>query len=211
MKAVSRNSRHKPRKIHWEIGFAALKKFRSREKHCLVPRGHEEGTFKLGIWVNNQRYRARTLSIERKKRLDALQFAWHPYEIGWEKGFSALQRFKSREKHCRVPFRHHEGSLRLGRWVTIQRSKRETLATGLRRRLDAIDFVWDLSEFLWHRGFAALKHFKLREDHCRVPRGHAEGKFKLGTWVANQRNRKEELSAERKRRLNAIGFIWRLR
>jgi hypothetical protein len=87
MKAVSRNSRHKPRKIHWEIGFAALKKFRSREKHCLVPRGHEEGTFKLGIWVNNQRYRARTLSIERKKRLDALQFAWHPYEIGWEKVF----------------------------------------------------------------------------------------------------------------------------
>jgi hypothetical protein len=211
MKGFSRNGSRKPGNDSWEIGFAALKKFRSREKHCIVPRGHEEETIKLGIWVNNQRYRASTLSIERKQRLDALQFVWHPYEISWEKGFSALQRFKSREKHCRVPFRHQEGGIRLGRWVTIQRSKRETLPTGLKRRLDAIDFVWDLSELAWDRGFAALKHFKLREGHCRVPRGHEEGNFKLGTWVGNQRNRKAVLSAERKRRLNAIGFVWRLR
>ena len=211
MKAVSRNSARKPREIPWEIGFAALKKFRSREKHCLVPRGHQEGTCKLGIWVNNQRYRASTLSIERKNRLDALQFVWHPHESSWEKGFAALKRFKSREKHCRVPGRHQEGRLRLGRWVAIQRSKRDTLATALKRRLDAINFIWDLSEIAWDQGFAALERFKLREGHCCVPRGHEEGKFKLGTWVANQRNRKATLSAERKRRLNAIEFVWRLR
>ena len=35
----------------WEEGFAALKKFKAREGHCLVPDGHVEGTFKLGQWV----------------------------------------------------------------------------------------------------------------------------------------------------------------
>jgi len=34
-------------------------------------------------------------------------------------------------------------------------------------------------EIAWEKGFAALKHFKAREGHCRVPRGHQEGSFKL--------------------------------
>jgi hypothetical protein len=44
-------------------------------------------------------------------------------------------------------------------------------------------------ELAWEKGFAALKKFKAREKHCRVPRGHREGAFNLGTWVVNQRNR----------------------
>ena len=53
------------------------------------------------------------------------------------------------------------------------------------------------------------KQFKSREGHCRVPRGHEEGSFKLGTWVVNQRNRRNNLSVERKQRLKAI--VWRLK
>ena len=67
---------------------------------------------------------------------------------------------------------------------------------------------------LQHRQRAAIptyKQFKSREGHCRVPRGHEEGSFKLGTWVVNQRNRRNNLSVERKQRLKAIGFVWRLK
>jgi Helicase associated domain len=46
------------------------------------------------------------------------------------------------------------------------------------------------SELAWENGFAALIQFKAREKHCRVPRGHQEGAFNLGTWVINQRNRR---------------------
>ena len=35
-----------------------------------------------------------------------------------------------------------------------------------------------------------------------------EGNFKLGQWVSVQRYRKDLLKVERKRRLDAIGFIW---
>jgi hypothetical protein len=76
--------------------------------------------------------------------------------------------------------------------------------------LDAIKFDWDPNEHAWENGFAALKQFKAREKHCRVPRGDQEGAFNLGTWVINQRNRRGALSVQRRRRLDAIGFLWRL-
>ncbi|MGB8892764.1 MAG: helicase associated domain-containing protein [Pseudolabrys sp.] len=64
------------------------------------------------------------------------------------------------------------------------------------------------SEQACQRGFSALKKFKGYEGHCRVPRFHLEGKFKLGQWVAVQRYTKDDLTAERRTRLNKLGFIW---
>ena len=142
---------------------------------------------------------------------NAQSSARRPHEVAWEKGFAALKEFKSREGHCRVPRGHEEGSFRLGKWVSRQRNKKNTLSTDRRRRLDAIGFVWDPYEVEWEKNFATLKQFKSREGHCRVPRGHEEGNFKLGTWVVNQRNRRNNLSVERKQRLKAISFVWRLK
>ena len=58
------------------------------------------------------------------------------------------------------------------------------------------------------RGFAALRTFRAREGHCCPSRWHVEGGFNLGQWVSVQRYRKDLLPIERKRRLDAIGFIW---
>jgi len=60
----------------------------------------------------------------------------------------------------------------------------------------------------WERGFAALRKFRAREGHCCPSRRHFEGGFRLGQWVSVQRYRKDLLSAKRKRRLDAIGFVW---
>jgi hypothetical protein len=129
----------------------------------------------------------------------------------WDTGFVALKEFKSREGHCRVPRGHEEGSFKLGTWVVNQRHNKQAMSVERRRRLDAVGFVWDPYEVEWEKNCALLKGFKSREGHCRVPRGHQEGNFRLGTWVVNQHNRKNTLSAERKQRLNAIGFVWRLK
>jgi uncharacterized protein (UPF0303 family) len=198
--------------LAWQKGFAALREFQAREKHCRVPRGHREGAFNLGTWVINQRNRKDTLSVERRRSLEAVGFDWILLvRDSWEEGFSALKQFESCEGHCRVPERHEEGSFRLGSWVARQRTKRQVMSTACRRQLDTIGFVWDSYESAWERGFAALKQFKAREKHCRVPRLHREGAFNLGTWVVNQRNRKGTLAAPRRRRLDAIGFVWRLK
>jgi hypothetical protein len=200
-----------PYEIAWEKGFTALKHFKAREGHCRVPRGHQEGSFKLGTWVVNQRNRKDALSVDRKRRLDAIRFVWTSNRSPWEDGFAALKAFRASEGHCLVPSEHKEGTFNLGKWVSKQRTKKGTLSVDRRRQLESLKFIWGPLEFAWEKGFAALKRFKAREKHCRVPRVHEEGSFTLGTWVVNQRNRRDRLSAERRRRLDAIGFIWHLK
>ena len=56
----------------WDEKIDALKEFKRREHHCLVPKQHEEGGVKLGIWVANQRRRKSTLSAERRNQLKVI-------------------------------------------------------------------------------------------------------------------------------------------
>jgi hypothetical protein len=129
-------------------------------------------------------------------------------ESGWEEGFAALTTFKAREGHCLVPQRHIEGTFKLGFWVSNQRANQNRMTAERRQRLDAIGFVWDTLESGWEEGFAALTTFKAREGHCLVPALHVEGTYRLGQWVNGQRNNKDTLPPERKRHLDAIGFVW---
>jgi hypothetical protein len=129
--------------------------------------------------------------------------------VFWEKGFAALCKFRAREGHCCPSPDHVEDSFRLGGWVVRQRERRAFLPLERERRLDAIGFVWVARDNKWEQGFMALLDFKRREGHCRVPHSHVEEKHRLGQWVATQREKRETMSAERKARLNKIGFVWR--
>ena len=129
-------------------------------------------------------------------------------ERTWQRGFSALKKFKRREKHCRVPRHHLEGKFKLGQWVAVQRYSKDILAPKRKAWLNALGFIWNRNDWLWERGFAALKAFKTREGHCLVPALHVEGDLKLGYWVSTQR-RKRNKNKEHKQRLNRIGFVWK--
>ena len=119
---------------------------------------------------------------------------------GWEEGFVALNQFKGRLQRIAL---HVEAQC-----CRHAAPKQDTMPAERRQRLDAIGFVWDSLESAWEEGFAALTTFKTREGHCLVPQLHLEGTFKLGQWVGVQRQSRDTMSAERKQRLDEIGFIW---
>jgi Helicase associated domain len=129
----------------------------------------------------------------------------------WEHGFAALTTFKAREGHFSAPIGHIEGTVKLGHWVNNQRSNKDNISVERRKRLDDIGFVWVPLASGWEEGFAALTMFKAREGHCHVSQRHIESAFKLGHWVNSQRSNKDTLSAERRKRLDEIGFVWRAR
>jgi hypothetical protein len=134
----------KTHKDRWEQGFAALSKFRRQKGHCCPPQRHIQGKFKLGSWAIVQRYRKDELSVERKKRLDRIGFVWNWRDFAWERGFAALLKFKRREGHCRVPMQHCERQYKLGRWVGVQRGKRNVMSPKRRARLNKIGFEWNV-------------------------------------------------------------------
>jgi hypothetical protein len=53
-----------------------------------------------------------------------------------------------------------------------------------------------------------LTEFKESEGHCNVRKGFQLRGFELAVWVVRQRFVKDQMSNERKERLDALGFVW---
>jgi Helicase associated domain len=66
-----------PIKTAWEEGFRHLVMYKQRERHCRVPFGHIENSFRLGRWVSYQRKIKTRTSPELIQRLDELGFVWN--------------------------------------------------------------------------------------------------------------------------------------
>src|SRR5262249_53428900 len=127
--------------------------------------------------------------------------------VSWDEWYGRLTLYKNREGHCNVPHAHKESGFNLGYWVNTQRRDKESLSEDRRQRLDKLAFVWDARQARWEENFLHLKAYKEREGHCLVPHAHKENGFKLGSWVNVQRTN-QNLSEERRQRLNKLGFVW---
>jgi Helicase associated domain len=77
--------------------------------------------------------------------------------------------------------------------------------------LDELGFVWDQMEADLEEGLSHLRSYKDREGHCRVPTKHEENGFRLGQWVSNRRANRSTLSDKKRRQLDALGFVWKVR
>jgi superfamily II DNA or RNA helicase len=127
----------------------------------------------------------------------------------WMFWYGLLQAFVNECGHCRVP-RNHVTAMgyRLGRWVEVQRTNRDSISTERKSHLDALGFIWDPHSDQWEEGFRYLQAFVKEHGHSRVPASYrsADG-YRLGQWVIHQRHRKD-LSLEHKARLDALAFDW---
>ncbi|NDE76849.1 MAG: helicase, partial [Proteobacteria bacterium] len=201
----------------WEDGFARLEAHVAGNGHCRVPANHVTGDgYRLGQWVNSQRTKRTTMSAERKSRLEALPgWTWGARETQWEEAFARLGAFVVDRGDCRVPSDHVTGDgYRLGAWVNSQRSMRDTMPADRKRRLEALPgWTWDTKETQWEDGLARLQSYVAETGHCLVPTYYVTGDgYRLGSWVHNQRRTRVTMTAERKRRLEALpGWVWTIR
>ena len=197
----------------WEEGVRFLELFRQREGHCRVPQKHREQGYRLGAWVHNQRKEKDTMLPERRARLDMLGFVWDPFTAQWEIGLHFLQIFRQREGHCRVPKSQREQGYPLGQWVNNQRQAQDTMPPDRRQRLDALGFVWDPFAVQWEEGFRSLERYRQDKGDCRVPGDYCDptSGYRLGSWVNHQRRDRDTMPPERRARLDALGFVWKVR
>jgi hypothetical protein len=202
----------------WEQFFQDLSAFYYAHGHCRVP-----GTFgKLVSWIERQRILKTNnqLSIERERRLNALNFIWSfkgVKERIWEESYKRLQEYTQKNGHCFVPVNFRENK-KLGIWVATQRKleSKGKLGADKKKKLCEIGFVWSrdtssqlksLYDSRWEANFEKLKTYKQLYGTCQVS---VKKDPALQRWTRWQRIvfYQGKLLKRRMDKLNQIRFPW---
>ena len=122
----------------WDEKFQRLKAYKEEHGHCDVPQGGTDAA--LASWVSNQRRRKDTLSVDQRRRLEALGFKWNLHDAAWDEKFRRLEAYKIEHRHCNLS--QYGTDADLGRWVNKQRTKMETLSVDKVWRLTKLGFEW---------------------------------------------------------------------
>ena len=197
-----------PLSEQWEKAYAELLRFHKREGHCRVVNTYLSNGLRLGRWVSTQRAIKKSLTPDKIRRLNSLGFTWDPFSEQWEQAYAALVRFHKHEGHSNVTRFTIFGGIKLGQWVSSQRSEKNRLTPERIKRLNSLGFCWDPLTEKWEQAFSLLKNFHKREGHCCVPRSYSDGGVNLGKWISIQRLNKERLNKDQIMRLNSLGFSW---
>jgi superfamily II DNA or RNA helicase len=198
----------------WEEAFVSLHKFISDNGHCRVPRNFTTSDgLRLSSWLQNQRTKKDALSQDRRDRLNVLVgWNWDAHAVLWDEGFAHLQEFVEKYGNGRVVSGYvSEDGYQLADWVGSQRKNENKISQDRKIRLESIqDWNWGVFDKKWEEYFARLQEFVAQHGDCRVPQSYktSDG-IRLGGWVSTQRLKQNDMSPERKARLEALsGWCW---
>jgi hypothetical protein len=206
-----------PRKMGWTETFDRLVTYKKESGHCNVPVNYNDGRNPhLGVWVSNQRtmYLNGSLSRERVKQLESIEFEWNLQNMGWTETLERLVAYKKESGHCNVPTDYNDGrNPHLGMWAGSQRTKyfNGSLSQERVKQLESVGFKWNPRKMGWTETFDRLVTYKKEGGHCNVPTNYNDGrKPHLGIWVISQRKKYFDgsLIQERIELLESVGFEW---
>jgi hypothetical protein len=123
--------------------------------------------------------------------------------------FTKLSEFKKKNGHLHCV--NEESLYQFGNYQrTLRRNGK--LAQNRIDLLDSIGFVWEpgkASIERWEKNFEKLKQYKQKFGDCNVPWNYKD--IKLATWMGYLRSSKQIMSEDRIKRLDELGFCWKLR
>jgi hypothetical protein len=198
----------KLREDSWDIRYKQLVQYKKTNGHIdriQVRKDH----FQLGLWMETQMKGQNRLSSQRRKKLDAIGFAWDKEDFAeqrWEEMYTRLKTYKSKHGHCQVKQRE---DFKLAVWLQRNKRDKNRISREKRKKLEQLGVKWphELFHETWESMYHTLKSFKTEHKHLIVPRTEA----RLYEWIQTQKRLKAEnrLNKIRDQKLTALGFIWK--
>ena len=169
--------------------------------------------FALGAWVNAQRryFKAGELSQNRIEKLENLSgWSWDPFEDAWNSAFEIFKEYYSANQTTVIGKDIYVKGFGLGSWVHTQRQNKKRLSADKISKLEELTgWMWNPRQEAWLMNLTKLKQFVAENNRMPIKGERSEDGTKIGDWAVKQRNRRNELSTERKRSLESIPkWVW---
>ncbi len=193
----------------WGRNLEKLKRFKEVYKHTNVPHKWDQDPV-LSQWVENIRNSKRKLPNELLAALKKLKFDFeYKSDKSWKSMYAQLNLFLKKYGHTYVPA--DEEYKELFAWVENQKEVKNQLPVKQIALLDELNFDWtpiNKKRSNWEFMYGELKRFKENYGHTKVVDTDKEH-YKLSIWVHNIRARSHQLDSEQKKKLKALGFLWK--
>ena len=195
----------------WETGFEHLRRFVEKHGHASPAFDVDFEGYGLGGWVARQRQNQNALDDAKRARLLALAgWTFAARSSKWNTGYELLVEYTKEHGHSRPQIIEEFRGYKLGRWVSNQRSLRDSRSLDQQRLLGALPgWAWNTNEASWENNFSCLQHFVQEFGHASPADSVEYQNRSIGRWVGKQRTRREQLNSERHARLESLpGWTW---
>ncbi|MGP3985142.1 Helicase associated domain protein [Streptomyces sp. KR80] len=219
--------------LAWQENLDALRSYHATHGTVAAPRSAVAGGKPVGVIIANLRRpgglgKDPQRAAERARQLAAVDPDWNcSWPLDWQRLYTKLRScLDGGATLAELLPGVRLGGEDVGRWLSRQRESWSQLSdeqqhrlaqlgiapgapTGAEKRAPAA--VTHADAFT--RGITALKQFKDRTGHVRVPRPHVEKlpdgtPVRLGIWLANQKQRRTRLARGRAAALAELGIDW---
>ncbi|MCF0127548.1 MAG: Helicase associated domain protein, partial [Pseudobutyrivibrio sp.] len=205
----------------WEEHYGELVKYKNSHGDIRVPKKYvTESGVALGRWLLRQRglYNSNLLEDWRVKMFEELGMNWEKVtDQKFNHWLELLKEYKEEYGNLIIPSKYvtKEGEA-LGNFCFNMRSRyrRGQLSDEYIYRLTELEFKWDTFSEYWETGYIHAKAYYEVYGDINMPKRYVcEDSYKLGLWIATQRNVRAgrvrgNLNQEQISRLEELGMSW---
>jgi len=187
---------------------------------------YDENGISLGAWCAKQREKINTLTKEQISKLESIDFRLiKDFALKrWNNIYNLAYNYYKHYRNCEIPSKfktkngidYDKDGVSLGSWCETQRKRVKQLSREQITKLEEIEFRFtsNFGEQRWNKMYKLAKNYYNRYGNSNIPESfktkngidYDQDGFFLGIWCQNQRQCKEQLNEERKRKLEEIEF-----
>lgn len=200
---------------NFEQFYKKLLEYKKEHGNCLVPTRYVTSDgYRIGNSIISIRNGDIRINEIERKALDEIGFVWHVRaNRSFEENYDLILKYKEEHGNCLIHADYvTSDGVKLGRFVSSLRRRRDELPIEKKKLLDEIGFLWKAARISFEEIYNLIVKYKEKYGDCLIPQKYVtpEG-ISLGSYVTRIRRGNIAITDSQKEMLNELGFVWRLR